>query len=52
MIGRMIDAVQRSGLRPKSLQTCGAMADLVPRHQITEITQLPGARFEGLGWAG
>ena len=44
-IGRVIEELQRSGLRPKSLMTCGAMADLVPRHQIAEVTTLLGAEF-------
>ena len=44
-IGRVIDELQRSGLRPKSLKTCGAMADLVPRHQIAEVTTLLNAEF-------
>ena len=44
-IGRVIEELQRTGLRPKSLKTCGAMADLVPRHQIAEITTLLGAEF-------
>ena len=44
-IGRVIEELQRSGLRPKSLMTCGAMADLVPRHQIGEVTTLLGAEF-------
>jgi fatty-acyl-CoA synthase len=44
-IGRVIDELHRTGLRPKSLMTCGAMADLVPRHQIEEVTTLLNARF-------
>ena len=44
-IGRVIEELHRTGLRPKSLMTCGAMADLVPRHQIGELTTLLGARF-------
>ena len=44
-IGRVIEELQRSGLRPKGLKTCGAMADLVPRHQIAEVTALLNAEF-------
>jgi fatty-acyl-CoA synthase len=44
-IGRFIDELHRSGLRPKGLKTCGAMADLVPRHQIAEVTTLLNAQF-------
>ena len=44
-IGRVIEELRRTGLRPKSLKTCGAMADLVPRHQIAEITTLLNAEF-------
>ena len=44
-IGRVIEELHRTGLRPKSLMTCGAMADLVPRHQIGEVTSLLNARF-------
>ncbi len=44
-IGRFIEEAQRTGLRPKSLKTCGAMADLVPRHQIAEVTTLLNAEF-------
>ena len=44
-IGRVIEELHRTGLRPKSLMTCGAMADLVPRHQIAEVSALLGAGF-------
>ena len=44
-IGRVIEELHRTGLRPKSLMTCGAMADLVPRHQIAEVTALLNAEF-------
>ena len=44
-IGRVIEELHRTGLRPKSLKTCGAMADLVPRHQIAEVTTLLNAEF-------
>ncbi len=44
-IGRVIDEVQRTGLRPKGLKACGSMADLVPRHQIAEVSMLLNAEF-------
>ena len=44
-IGRVIEELQRTGLRPKSMKICGAMADLVPRHQIAEVTTLLDAGF-------
>ena len=44
-IGRVIEELHRTGLRPKSLRICGAMADLVPRHQIAEVTTLLNAEF-------
>lgn len=44
-IGRIIDVLRGSGLRPKSLMGCGSMADLVPRHQIAEVSGLLGAEF-------
>lgn len=44
-IGRFIDEAHRTGLRPKGLRICGAMPDLVPRHQIAEITTLLNAGF-------
>ena len=44
-IGRVIEELHRTGLRPKSLKICGAMADLVPRHQIAEVTTLLNAEF-------
>lgn len=44
-IGGVIEELHRTGLRPRSLRLCGAMADLVPRHQIAEITTLLNAAF-------
>ena len=44
-IGRVIEELHSTGLRPKSLKVCGAMADLVPRHQIAEVTTLLNAQF-------
>src|SRR5690606_16633559 len=44
-IGTLIDALNRSGIRPKGLRACGSMADLVPRHQIAEVSALLNAEF-------
>ncbi len=44
-IGRVIDELNRTGLRPKGLKACGSMADLVPRHQIAEVSGLLNAEF-------
>jgi acyl-CoA synthetase (AMP-forming)/AMP-acid ligase II len=44
-VGRVIDELRRTGLRPKSVMACGAMADLVPRHQTAEASALLGAPF-------
>ncbi len=41
MIGDLIDALRRrSGFVPAPIKLAGAMADLVPRHQLAEITAL------------
>ncbi|MDT7950926.1 MAG: class I adenylate-forming enzyme family protein [Acetobacteraceae bacterium] len=45
MIDRVIDEMKRSGTKPRSIVSCGCMADLVPRHQIAEITTLLDAPF-------
>ena len=44
-IGPVIEELHRSGLRPKGIKACGSMADLVPPHQIAEITTLLNAPF-------
>ena len=45
MFARMIEELRASGRRPKGVALCGAMADLVPRHEIAEITALLQAPF-------
>ena len=45
MIEPVIAALQRSGARPAGVKTLGCMADLVPRHQIAEITTLLQAPY-------
>jgi fatty-acyl-CoA synthase len=45
MIEDMIAGVKRRGSRPKGIKLIGAMADLVPRHQLAEITTLLQAPY-------
>jgi fatty-acyl-CoA synthase len=45
MIEAMIEALRARPVRPAGIAFCGAMADLVPRQQIAEVTALLGAPF-------
>jgi acyl-CoA synthetase (AMP-forming)/AMP-acid ligase II len=45
MIDRVIEEIHRSGAKAKGMISLGCMADLVPRHQIAEITTLLQAPF-------
>ena len=45
MIEPMIAELKRSATRPAGIKTLGCMADLVPRHQIAEITALLQAPY-------
>ena len=45
MIGCLADELRARKIKPKPMQLCGTMADLVPRHQIAEITTLLQAPF-------
>ena len=45
MIERVIHELKSRGIQPKPVDTVGCMADLVPRHQIAELTQLFQAPF-------
>ena len=48
MVDRVINEMNHTGtkpLGPDSIVSCGCMADLVPRHQIAEITTLLNAPF-------
>jgi acyl-CoA synthetase (AMP-forming)/AMP-acid ligase II len=45
MIGRLAIELRERGIKPKPMRLCGTMADLVPRHQIAEITTLLQAPF-------
>jgi acyl-CoA synthetase (AMP-forming)/AMP-acid ligase II len=45
MVDRVIDELKRSGAKPRGMISLGCMADLVPRHQIAEITTLLQAPF-------
>jgi fatty-acyl-CoA synthase len=45
MIGAMIEELSRCRVRPRGVALCGAMADLVPAHQLAEITRLLNAPY-------
>ncbi len=45
MIEPLIDGLRRNGTRPRGVALVGAMADLVPRRQIAELTALLGAPY-------
>ena len=45
MIDRVIDELDRTGLKPKGARSIGCMADLVPAAQIQRITELYQAPF-------
>ncbi len=45
MIDRVIDELRGTNARPLPMTSIGCMADLVPRHQIAEITTLLDAPF-------
>lgn len=45
MIEPIIGELRRRAIRPAGVRLCGAMADLVPAHQIAEVTTLLGAPY-------
>ena len=45
MIDALIDGLRRNATRPRGVALVGAMADLVPREQIAELTGLLGAPY-------
>ncbi len=45
MVDRMIDALKVGNVEPRGVKLAGAMADLVPRHQIAEVTSLLRAPY-------
>ncbi|MDQ2803748.1 MAG: AMP-binding protein [Pseudomonadota bacterium] len=45
MIEGMSAALRPRNIRPRGIKLIGAMADLVPRHQLAEITSLLGAPY-------
>jgi len=45
MIDQLIDALREKRIRPLGLRAVGAMADLVPRHRIAELTRLLDAPY-------
>jgi acyl-CoA synthetase (AMP-forming)/AMP-acid ligase II len=44
-VDRMITALREVGVPPMGIKVCGVMADLIPRHQIAELTTLLDAPF-------
>lgn len=45
MAEQVAQAVRERGIRPKGIRIIGVMADLVPRHQLAELTTLLGAPY-------
>ncbi|WP_417547832.1 class I adenylate-forming enzyme family protein [Marinobacter segnicrescens] len=45
MIESFIEAMGRGGIQPSGVKSCGCMADLVPLHQIAEVTRLLDAPY-------
>jgi fatty-acyl-CoA synthase len=45
MIEPLIGELRKRSVRPAGVSLCGAMADLVPAHQIAEVTALLGAPY-------
>lgn len=41
----VVELLQKSGRRPKSIRAVGAMADLVPKHLIAELSRLANAPY-------
>nr|WP_295469607.1 AMP-binding protein [Mesorhizobium sp.] len=41
----VVELLQRTGRRPRSIRAVGAMADLVPHHLIAELSRLAGAPY-------
>src|SRR5690606_14675994 len=39
MVGRFAQRLEERGVEPRGVRVCGVMADLVPRHEIAEITE-------------
>ena len=45
MVGRFAGELARRGVTPRGVKVCGVMADLVPPHEIAEITRLLDAPY-------
>ena len=45
MIEKVVDELKRRGSKPQAMDSVGCMADLVPRHQIADVTRLFNAPF-------
>ena len=45
MISAFIDELRARGIKPRGVKVCGVMADLVPPHEIAEVTRLLDAPY-------
>ena len=45
MLDQVIEAMRSRGIRPRGIKLCGAQADLLPPHQIAEVSGLLEAPF-------
>jgi fatty-acyl-CoA synthase len=45
MVDRLVQQMKKDGTRVKGMKVVGVMADLIPRHQIAELTTLLGAPY-------
>src|SRR6516165_10109046 len=45
MVDRLLQQMNKDGTRVKGMKVVGVMADLIPRHQIAELTTLLGAPY-------
>jgi fatty-acyl-CoA synthase len=45
MVGAFIEEMERRQVAPRGVTLCGAMADLVPAHQLAEVTRLLRAPY-------
>ena len=45
MLDRLIAALREQRIKPRGIKLAGAQADLLPRHQIAEVSRLLNARF-------
>ncbi|MGI4812660.1 MAG: class I adenylate-forming enzyme family protein [Janthinobacterium lividum] len=45
MIDKVVEALTQRGIRPQPMDAVGCMADLIPRHQLAEVTRLFNAPY-------